>query len=165
MLPIGFARCLLATSTISALVLAAMPDPAKAQQTTFQYAVKFVCGKPTPATAHLVQPGSYSVVVNVHNPSANPTEIRFKVALALEAQDGAISGFMNRVLKPDAAQFFTCKFFSTLITLPALSDGFFVIESSKRLDVTAYYTALGASGPSIAVERIAERLIRDGEAQ
>jgi hypothetical protein len=132
--------------------------------TTFQYVVKFVCGRAT--EAQLVQPGNYAVVVNVHNPSAKPTEIQFKVALAREEQDGAISGFKQGVMKPDAAQYFTCKYFSTLTALPTpLRDGFFVIESQKRLDVTAYYTALGVSGPSIAVERIPECLIRDGEAQ
>jgi len=159
----------------------AQAPPAK----TFEYAAKIVCGK---ARRSFVEAGFYSVAVNVHNPSKQGTAFQCKVALAgvpvlgAEGQDGQISQFKCGKIGPDRVQAFNCAFFASLPFPPGsipsgtypFFEGFFVIQSPTKLDVTAYYTSVGISGtapnefpskvysPSIAVERIAERVLIDG---
>jgi len=178
MIRIGIACCLLAACAAGAIVLGQQTSQAQIAppKVIFEYAAKIVCGKAPNQT--LVERGFYSVAVNVHNPSAKPTNFfRCKVALAEVAQDGRISPFGCKQIDPDRVQVFNCRFFLTLFPPPSpgpFIDGFFVIQSDTKLDVTAYYTSVGITGPtgaevpskiyspSIAVERIAERVLIDG---
>ena len=171
MIRIGIGRCLLAACAAGAIVLG--PQTSQAQ-TTYEYAAKFVCNKPS--TRSLVEVGFYSVAVNVHNPSAKPTKFKCKAALAGTDKDGKISAFKCAEIGPDAVRVYSCPFFVALLSLTpgTFIDGFFVIQSDTKLDVTAYYTSVGilaigqpnkVNSPSIAVERIHERVIIAGVPQ
>src|SRR5579864_1005277 len=78
------------------------PNSAK----SFEYAVKFVCGKPE---APVVAPGEYFTAINVHNPSYRPVGFRKKVAVALPGEKpGPISEFFEAHLNPDQALEIDC---------------------------------------------------------
>ncbi len=59
--------------------------------TTFQYAVKFVCGK---SEGKIVAPGKYLTAINVHNPTEKKIGFRKKFAIALpHEKPGPVSKF------------------------------------------------------------------------
>lgn|SRR5262245_61900856 len=128
----------------------------------FQYAAKVICGLNQKDGVLAV--GTYDTVINIHNPNKEKQSFKFKLAQAGEAKDGAISAFKDGSVGPDGAQFFGCADIHKIFNIPAttLIDGFFVIESSKSLDVVAVYTTNDATGkgvPAIAVERVFERTV------
>src|SRR5215207_8598192 len=60
---------------------------------TFQYAVKFVCGR---ADGEVLARGEYLTAVNVHNPTNKDIEFRKKFAIALPRQrPGPVSEFAS----------------------------------------------------------------------
>ena len=126
----------------------------------FQYAAKFVCGTSKEFTP--VANGQYETVVNVHNPGKK-TKFRFKLAVAEPGKDGKIFPFHDAAIDEDAAQYYDCKVVRAVFgigAVPALFEGFFVIQSETSLDVVAVYTTNDSSGkgvPVIEVERVFER--------
>ena len=106
-----------------------------------QYAVKFVCGGADVSSGIAVR-GWYMTAINIHNPTKETVEYRFKTALAGYAADGPISSFTYGTTGPDGAQVFVCgSHIKTDFATTAPVDGFFVIESRLPLDVTAVYTS------------------------
>lgn len=128
----------------------------------FQYAVKFVCGKPG---ARIVAPGTYFTAINVHNPTEQKIQLWKKFALAGEYPEkgGPISKFFPAVLCPDQVLEIDCRdiFKHTQgLTAATLRTGFVVILSEVELDVVAVYTASGLFGrvKTIDVEPVTPRL-------
>jgi hypothetical protein len=130
---------------------------------TFQYAVKFICGK---SDGEILAAGVYYTAINVHNPQYTSVYFRKKVALALPGEKpGQVSRFFDAKLGPDEAFEIDC----TDIRKHAETDadfikGFVVIESQVELDVVAVYTAAGATGQveTLHIERVSARRIESG---
>ena len=111
-----------------------------------QYAVKFICGKPS---LPVVSPGQYYTAINVHNPSTKIVKFRKKVAIALpQEKAGTVTTFFPASLKSDEALEIDCP--DILQHAEAQEDqfvkGFVVIETPSELDVIAVYTAAGSTG-------------------
>jgi hypothetical protein len=132
-----------------------------------QSSIKMVCGKRIagsdirPALAG----GEYHTVVNIHNPTYQQQEMRWKVVSADDAKDGKkILGFVYAKIGPDASQYIDC---SKVLDAAGndLFDGFFVVEANTALDVSAVYTLSdSAENPiSIDVEQSQERSLSIGE--
>jgi hypothetical protein len=117
-----------------------------AEQVTFQYAVKFVCGN-SPGT--VVAPGAYFTAINVHNPTYRVIGFRAKIAVALPGlTPGPVSKFFDARLGPDEALEIDCSdIFKHAETRADFLKGFVVIETDDvELDVVAVYTAAGRDG-------------------
>jgi hypothetical protein len=114
------------------------------QPPKFQYAAKFICGKPdNPVLA----PGTYFTAINVHNPGERGVGFRKKFAVALPGErPGPVSRFFDARLGPDEAFEIDCPdILKHTRTRSGFLKGFAVIESDTELDVVAVYTAAGAS--------------------
>jgi hypothetical protein len=111
----------------------------------FQYAAKFVCGKPG---GEELARGIYFTAINVHNPTEKDVRFRKKVAIAgRREQGGPVSGFVDAKLGPDEAFEIDCP--DIRQHAPSNDDflkGFVVIESEVELDVVGVYTAAGEDG-------------------
>jgi hypothetical protein len=119
-----------------------------------QYAIKFVCG--TNTVSGVTQPGTYSTVVNVHNPEEEGVAFRWKAAFAIGTVDGPITGFTQTFIGADAAQRYDC----SLLPASIFADGFLVIQSAEPLDVTAYYTGGQPQVTSMAVKTAPRRPLK-----
>ena len=150
------------------LVLLPVSVTADEAKFKFRYAAKFVCG-PNPGATERVLPGDYATAVNIHNPNNKSIVLRKKIALtfppAVQAP-GAVSAAIEDELGPNQALEVDCGeipsgFFAEPPGPPYIK-GFLVISSTRRLDVTAVYTAgpLGGQVSSIDVEHIPERKIK-----
>jgi hypothetical protein len=124
----------------------------------FQYAAKFVCGKPG---ADELAPGVYFTAINVHNPTERDVAFRKKVAIAGRGEEpGRVSEFFDARLGPDEALEIDCP--DIRRHAPEGEDflkGFVVLESETELDVVAVYTAAGGDGgvETLHTERIPPR--------
>jgi Concanavalin A-like lectin/glucanases superfamily len=129
-----------------------------AERVTFQYAVKFVCGK---SPGEVVAPGVYFTAINVHNPTYTTIRFRVKVAVALPGLvPGTVSRFHHARLGPDEALEIDCPDIFKLLEANAdFLKGFVVIESEVELDVVAVYTAAGGDGQveTLHTERVPAR--------
>jgi CARDB protein len=129
----------------------------------FQYAAKFVCGKPG---ADELAPGVYFTAINVHNPTEADVRLRKKIAIAGRREEpGPVSDFFDARLGPDQALEIDCP--DIREHAPVRDDflkGFVVIESEVELDVVAVYTAAGGSGQveTIHTERVEPRRAQAG---
>ena len=130
----------------------------KEQLPSFQYAAKFVCGKPD---SDVVAPGIYFTAVNVHNPATKAVVFRKKFAIALPNEKaGPVSKFYDAKLGPDEAFEIDCKdIFRKTQGQASFLKGFAVLESDSELDVVTVYTAAGATGQveTMELERVAPR--------
>jgi hypothetical protein len=115
-------------------------------QNQFMYSIKFVC-IPTvgPDKEAVFVPQNYSTVVNVHNPKPNQEALLEKHAVIAQSEDeerGPFSTFVREFLKPDQALSINCNDIRSLFnnTLPTIGDGFVVLKSNLKLDVSAVYT-------------------------
>ena len=134
-----------------------------AERVTFQYAVKFVCGK---SAGRVVAPGTYFTAINVHNPNEKGVSFKKKFAIALPGEKpGPISRFFDAKLAPDEAFEIDCPDIKERTrTTGDFFKGFAVIESTLELDVVAVYTAAGTSQQveTIDIERVEPRRQRAG---
>ena len=155
---------------VAAMVLLTLPvseERARAQAPappTFQYAVKFVCGKsPTQGQPQVVATGNYFTAINVHNPVNDTVKFRKKIAVALPNEKaGKVSGFFDIALKADEALEIDCgDIYAHMQMHPTFLKGFVVIQSKSELDVVAVYTAAGASGQveTVDVESVQPRRV------
>jgi concanavalin A-like lectin/glucanase superfamily protein len=135
-----------------------------AEQVTFQYATKVVCGK---SDGSVVAPGTYFTAVNVHNPLYARVRFRIKVATALPGlRAGPVSPFHDVELGADEALEIDCP--DILKLAGAAGDflkGFVVLESSTELDVVAVYTAAGGDDlvEVLHMERVPARRLAAGQ--
>lgn len=123
----------------------------------YLYAVKFICTSHVPNTSQTSAmgiAGSYSTVVEIHNPHNRKIRLRKKLANA-----AIISTYFSDELEPDAVSMIHCGHVADfgIVAIHGF-EGFLVIESTHSLDVTAMYGAGSSDGiSSIAVEQIKER--------
>jgi hypothetical protein len=126
--------------------------------TAFQYAAKFVCGRPS---ADELAPGTYFTAINVHNPTERDVGFRKKVAIAGRREEpGPVSEFFDARLGPDQALEIDCR--DIREHAPSREEflkGFVVIESDIDLDVVGVYTAAGEDGQvrTLDVQRVRPR--------
>jgi hypothetical protein len=124
----------------------------------FQYAAKFMCGKPE---SPVVAPGTYYTAINVHNPGERAVGIRKKFAVALPGErPGPVSRFFDAKLGPDEAFEIDCPdILKHTRARTGFLKGFAVIESDTELDVVAVYTAAGATRQvqTLEIERVPAR--------
>ena len=129
----------------------------------FQYAAKFVCGKPE---AGELAPGAYFTAINVHNPSEHGVRFRKKIAIAGHREKpGPVSRFFDAKLGPDQALEIDCPDIRKHAEVrEKFLKGFVVLESEAELDVVAVYTAAGDDGQveTIDVERVPARRAQAG---
>jgi len=125
------------------------------KKSDYQYATKLVCGPLE--KGNLVIPGDYRGAINIHNPSYEDVDFRYKFATAAAGKDGEISFFKDSKIGPDGAQYFGCDEVSNILDVPQPFDGFFVIESREPLDVVAYYTTGKGTELTVDVETTRER--------
>ena len=134
-----------------------------AERVTFQYAVKFVCGK---SEGRIVAPGTYFTAINVHNPNEKRVGFKKKFAIALPNEKaGPVSKFFDARLGPDEAFEIDCPDIQERSRPTGnFLKGFAVIESPLELDIVAVYTAAGASQQveTIDIERVGPRRLRSG---
>jgi hypothetical protein len=154
--------------------LALLPSAAAAQDTlAAEYAVKFVCGRPTTVPGP-VAPGEYFTAINVHNPALRGVAFRWKLALTRTdtliigvpptPSPGPISAFMNADLGPDQSLEIDCRHIvpraQPLVPATGFFKGFVVIQPrTGELDVVAVYTAAGGTRQieTMEVERVEAR--------
>jgi hypothetical protein len=128
-----------------------------AQHLPFQYAAKFVCGKPN---SRLVAPGMYFTVVNVHNPGRETTEFLKKFAVAFPGQKpGPVTKLIEAKLGSDEAFAIECREIMDRTRATGFVEGFVVFESKVELDVVVVYTASGSGGQvqTMELERVPVR--------
>jgi hypothetical protein len=129
----------------------------------FQYAVKFVCGKPDGGE---LAPGLYFTAINVHNPNEHAVLFRKKVAVAgRRERPGPVSKFFDAKLGPDEALEIDCPDIRSHAQVhQEFLKGFVVIESDSELDIVAVYTAAGEDGQveTIEIERVPARRTQAG---
>jgi hypothetical protein len=137
----------------------ALPKPVA----PFQYAVKFVCGKPTGGE---LAPGVYFTAINVHNPSDRGVRFRKKIAIAgRREQPGPVSRFFDAKLGPDEAFEIDCPDIRKHAPVrDEFLKGFVVLESESELDVVAVYTAAGDERQveTLHIERVQPRRAQAG---
>ena len=138
----------------------------------YEYSAKIVCGtQDEPFDLRLAR-GLYATTVNIHNPGSIPALVFKKLALAYppaEQKPGTIVKLGEHTLGYDFAVKTDCddvreRAFGASGFPSAYIEGFVVLQSTERLDVTSVYTSMalnqaGAPGPhsSIDVEQINER--------
>jgi hypothetical protein len=122
----------------------------------FEYAVKFVCGRPVQP---VVAPGEYFTAINVHNPSPQAVAFRKKIAVALPGEKaGRISQFFQAQLKSDEALEIDCQDILRHADESGFLKGFVVIQTPSELDVVAVYTAGHPAVETMKVEHVKPRL-------
>jgi hypothetical protein len=129
----------------------------------FEYAAKFVCGKPD---ADELAPGVYFTAINVHNPTERVVKLRKKVAIAGRREEpGPVSEFFDARLGPDEALEIDCPDIREHARAgDEFLKGFVVLQSEVELDVVAVYTAAGGEGQveTIDIERVPPRRAKAG---
>jgi hypothetical protein len=111
----------------------------------FMYSVKFVCVPFVgPDKEEAFVPQNYSTVVNVHNPQSQSIFFLKKAVIAQSEDEerGPISNLVRDGLKPDQALSINCKDVVGLFnnSIPSIGDGFVILMSNEKLDVSAVYT-------------------------
>jgi len=131
------------------------PTESTAPTSGFEYAVKFVCGRPE---VPVVAPGDYFTAINVHNPSARPVLFRKKIAVALPSEKaGPVSRFFEAQLKSDEALEIDCQDILRHAQAQGFLKGFVVIETPSELDVVAVYTAGHPAVETLEIEHVQPR--------
>ena len=147
-------------AALSAERVQAHYDAQFADDELYQYAAKFVCGRPDRG---VLAPGTYFTAVNVHNPSRSTVELAAKVAVALPGlKPGPVSQFRKARLGSDEALEIDCADARAIAEIgDEFLKGFVVIESESELDVVAVYTAAGASDlvETLHTERVPARRV------
>lgn len=149
------ARAALAMAGVATVSLA--PAPAMAQPAiVYEYAVKVVCGKMDRDARPPLAGGTYSTLVNIHNPNRTIV-VRRKVAVAGRGAPGPISTFETRVLEHDQAMYVDCEMMQRQAGGVDPLDGFLVVQSSHLIDVVAVYTTGRDEATTFHTERVPVR--------
>jgi hypothetical protein len=138
------------------------------------YAAKFVLGtmpQPSQPAEGPVEPGSYSTVINIHNPSPSQSVTFIKKAVLLFSENEAVKeGFeipqapserREAQLEPDygmqidGPDIRQVLLSGKVVPAPVFIEGWVVIESPLPLDVVGVYTVRAPDGTvSIAIDRV-----------
>lgn len=137
----------------------------------YEYPAKFVCGTQPEAADRSLLRGAYGTTVNLHNPSDEEVFVFAKLALARQAEPlapGPVLPIDLFSFEYDEAVSIDCDVVGDRLFPDGfpdeLIDGFLVIQSARRLDVTGVYTTAlldeagrPAGHSSVDVEPINER--------
>jgi uncharacterized repeat protein (TIGR01451 family) len=142
----------------------------------YEYAAKFVCGSRAANGSLLAAPGRYSTIVNVHNFQSRTIPFFKKLALAFppeEQKPGAVHPIGIDELAYDETLKADCDDIARRLfddELPGgFIDGYLIVQSPRRLDVDAFYSAAATAGAgagaaanarSIHIEDVTERDLR-----
>lgn len=135
----------------------------------FEYAAKFMCGDGSPDQSIPAVPGLYETMVNVHNFQGREVPFFKKLALAFpphRQEAGEIYPIGIDRLGTDEALKADCddlrkRLFDRGIPGDGFFEGYLVVQSPRRLDVDAVYTAGVQSGVrSLHIEEVTERDMR-----
>lgn len=123
----------------------------------FEYAVKVLCTAHLPGTSQtsaLGLQGTYQTVVNIHNPNDHRIKFRKKIAVP-----SVITDYLPGSLGPDEVSRVICHEMGQNFGIGFIHgvEGYLVVQSTDRLDVTAVYTAGDKGVRSIDIEYIPER--------
>ena len=159
---------LMGLATVMGTGLLAQTEPTATR--TFIYSAKYVC-QDVPALSTepplRLGPAALRTVVNVHHWGEQRIKVGIKVieARGLGDSDGLAAGRTMTVLRPMDAVFIDCRDIARILGDPIRrSDGFVVVETDRRIEVTAVYTAFNrrfdapGEGVSIDVETIRPRV-------
>ncbi len=150
-----------------ALVFSALLSARANAETKFEYAVKFVCGDATPTLS--VIPGLYATSINIYNPNDRDVELNKNIALTFPSEAlvaGAVSDIMVDTLPAKSALQVDCGEIPSAFTFmsgapnPLYTEGFLVIRSRGRLNVSAVYTSKDTTGTSVDVEQVQGAKVR-----
>jgi hypothetical protein len=132
----------------------------------FEYPTKVVCGDQSDRTDLRLAPGAYRTTVNIRNAGRETVSFTEEFVLAHPARGTRsehVGRFSEGVLKRGQAVATDCEDIRKRVfggRLPApYVDGWLVVRSRGKLDVTSVHTAAGLTtgASSIDVERVAER--------
>ena len=160
-------RKFLAAVASIVVICAAVPTSLAQERESFQYVVKFVCGR---GDGRVVAPGQYFTAINVHNPNMRGVAFQKKFALALPGEKaGPFTKFVDTRLRTDEAYEIDCPDIARHLKAQGIdpgpfAKGFAVIETRQELDVVAVYTAAGRaeSIETMDVEHVKPRRIAGG---
>lgn len=137
------------------------PRKKRRQRQRYEYAVKFVCGRPE---VPVVAPGEYFTAINVHNPGALPALFLKKIAVALPGEKaGPVSRFFPAQLRPDQALEIDCPDILQHARAQGFLKGFVVIESYSELDVVAVYSAGHPAVETLDIDKVKPRVFIPAE--
>ncbi len=155
---------------VTAFSLILMVSVASAQQGTWVYSVKFVCGAAQTDAREIpiVEPGFYATEINIHNYRPEAVEIRKQVlflvqdneAIGREPNFVEVGGQDGIALPPNTATMDDCVRIREIagVDTSNLTIGFLVLQSTSEINVDAVYTTTGGEAgqfpPSIEVERV-----------
>ena len=133
-----------------------------------QYAAHFTCGSNPTATPRVL-PGQYATSVNILNPKDSPVAFRKRVALTFPPsalEPGLVSDPIEDNLGPMEALKVACDeipaMFFAGAELPSYVHGFLIIESGRKLNVTAVYTTGTTEAvQSMDVETVKGKLVKN----
>ena len=140
----------------------------------YEYAAKMICGIQRGSNNLRLPKGSYTTMINIHNPNERRVEFLKKLALTYppkEQKPGLVDTIGIDILGPDEALKVDCidiqgKLFPNGFPTPFI-EGFVVIKSSESIDVSAVYTVAKPGSllsservTSIDVEQIRERKLK-----
>jgi hypothetical protein len=129
----------------------------------YQYVTKFVCGR---SEGKIVAPGTYHTAINVHNPGAEPIDVRKRFSVALPSEKaGPVSELFRARLGPSESFEVDCPdILQHLRSREPFVKGFAILESRTELDIVAVYTAAGATRQveTMDVERVPFRRLAAG---
>jgi len=132
--------------------------PAPAPQ-MFEYAVKFVCGRPSDQRP--VASGFYFTDINVHNPNNEAIKFKKKFVLALINQkQSKPTEFFTEEFGPDFAFAVECTEIMKRLGVSGFATGFAVFQSAREMDIVAVYTTASTPGGSVSTfhtERVPKR--------
>jgi hypothetical protein len=137
------------------------PQKKKQQRQKYEYAVKFVCGRPE---VPVVAPGEYFTAINVHNPGTLPAVLLKKIAVALPGErSGPVSRFFEAQLRPDEALEIDCPDILQHAQARGFLKGFVVIQSLSELDIVAVYSAGHPAVETLDIDRVEPRVLSPAE--
>ena len=133
-----------------------------------QYAAHFTCGSNPTATPRVL-PGQYATSINILNPKDSPVAFRKRVALTFPPsalEPGLVSDPIEDNLGPMEAIKVACDeipaMFFAGAELPSYVHGFLIIESGRKLNVTAVYTTGTTEAvQSMDVETVRGKLVKN----
>lgn len=115
----------------------------------FEYPAKIVCGTQNDSTDHRLVQGEYASTINIHNPNDEKVYFFKKLALAYPPEGqrpGQIIPIAIDSLEYDESLKFDCnEIAGDLLAENEYIEGFLVIQSPRRLDVTGVYSGASLS--------------------
>lgn len=123
----------------------------------YRYTAKFICGANVPGSSATMSlpPGSYTTVIEL-NGRERTTTTRAKLIWPALSE---VSDFITNVVPGNGTVAIDCGTEFSIVPIHGV-EGFVVIESNRRLDAIAHYTAATLAGDvaSVDVEYIPEQI-------